>query len=184
MKTMEKILIFTFAALVFASCSKDGDGTDPFGGGGGNTAALVGNWTSTGATGTVGYGSSSLGTSLANVVNESIGSFNLNSVVVFRFETGGLATILDMGTLYAQVTYSLKDNTLTLTNRDDQTLTLSMNITMSGNEFTLDARGTDIAVLAAWAIGNAVLKTNGYDGMTEAGLQVSVADLTIKFQKQ
>jgi hypothetical protein len=175
------ILICAFASCLLAGCSKDGDGTDPFNNGG-NNAVLVGKWTSVSTTGSVGYGSSDLGVSLANAVNKSIQTFNLTDVVTFMFETDGMVTLLDMGTLYTQGSYSLKGNTLTLTNTENQTL--NMNIVLNGNEFTLNASGTEIAALAAWAIGNAVLKTNEYGGMTEAGLNVTAADLTMKFKKQ
>ena len=172
-------LISILASCLLVACSSDGDGTDPFGGGGN---ALIGKWTSISATGTVGFTNSTLGNSLANAINNSMTTYNLTNVVHLQFDANGRVALYDMGTLYDQGTFSLKGNNLVLTN--DQNQTLNMNISLNGNEFTLNASATDIAALVAWAIGDAVLSTNGYGGMVEAGLQVAAADLTIKFQKQ
>ncbi|MDR1880347.1 MAG: lipocalin family protein [Tannerellaceae bacterium] len=175
------MLLGALASCLLAGCNESGDGTDPFNIGGG-ASSLVGKWTSASATGTVAYGTSELGVALANAVNENIQTYILNDVVTFTFETGGTVKLLDMGTLYTQGTYSLKGNTLTLTNQEKQTLNLT--IALKETEFTLDASGTEIAALAVWAIGDAVLRANNYGGMTETGLEVTVADLTMKFVKQ
>jgi hypothetical protein len=181
MKTLLQFSLMCLLTLALVSCSKNGgDGTDPFGGGGGSSA-LTGKWTSISATGTVGY-STDLGAQLAAAVNQNIATYNLTNVVVFQFETNGKLSLYDMGELYEQGTYSLKGNTLTLTNSQNQSL--NMNIAMSESEFTLSAAGTDVAVLVAWAIGDTMLKVNNYGGMFETGVQVSQADLTVKFKKQ
>lgn len=180
------IVIGMMVLCVLASCSKGGDGgggMDPFGGGGGgNNSSLVGKWTSVSATGTVGYTNSQLGNSLTQVVNSNISGYGLENVVDFLFEANGKLTLYDFGTVFEQGTYSLKGNTLTLKNNQNDVLNL--NITLSGNEFTLDASGTDIAALVAWAIGDHVLRGNGYAGMTQNGIEVTAANLILKFKKQ
>jgi hypothetical protein len=174
------------ATLMFAACSKDGDGSsDPFGGGGGgngngNSAAIVGKWTSVSATGTVGY-TGDLGPSLANAINENIASFILTNVIVFQFDADGKVTMSLLGEIIDQGKWSLNGKALTLTDDQNDSFTCDM---VNEKEFKYTGLNTDISAYVAWAIGNAVLNTNNYGGMSETGTQVSTANLSIKFQKQ
>ncbi|GHT43858.1 hypothetical protein FACS189438_1860 [Bacteroidia bacterium] len=151
------------------------------GGGGTTNSALVGKWTSISATGTVAYGNTQLGVSLANAVNSNMQTYNLTSVADLQFDANGKVSYFDMGTLHDEGTWSLNSNKLKLTNKQNQTL--NMDIVLNGNQFTLNASGTEIAALVAWAIGDAVLNNNNYGGMAQTGLEVTVADLTIVFKK-
>ena len=179
-----------FTCLLLACGTGGGGGSnDPLGGGGGNdgggggtNSALVGKWTSISATGTVAYGNTQLGVSLANAVNGNMQTYDLTGVVDLQFDANGKAKLFDMGTLASEGTWSLSGSTLKLIDTR-QNATFSMTITISGNQFTLNAAGTDIAGLAAWAIGDHVLRGNNYGGMTQTGLDVTAADLTMKFQK-
>ena len=181
------VVIGVMVLCVLASCSKDGDGgggMNPFdggGSGGGSSSSLVGKWTSISCTGTVGYSSSTVSVSLTTAVNSNITGYELEGVSYLQFEASGKLSLYDLGTLYEQGTYTLKGNTLTLKNSRNETL--NFKITINGNEFTLEASGTEIAALVAWAIGEAVLRYNGYAGMTQTGTEVTVANLTIKFKK-
>ena len=167
-------VLILFAATVFTSCSKGDDETK-------DSDVLTGKWTCLSVTGTVGY-STDLGNSLAAAINKDITKFNLTNVVDLNFDPSiGKVAIQNMGTFFGQFDYTLSGNRLLLKQNG---YSLNYSINWIGDDFTIDASGTDLAMVAAWAIGNAVLKTNGYGGMNDAGVEVTQYDLIMRFQKQ
>ncbi|MDR1120527.1 MAG: hypothetical protein LBM08_06375 [Dysgonamonadaceae bacterium] len=170
---------------LFSGCDKDSGGGDGSGGlfggggeGGGATGNLTGTWTTVSTAGTVEYSFAEL----TNAVNGSITTYQLDNVVTLTFGADKSLAMSVLGQQYDSGKYSLSGNTLTMTNTDNESFTL--NLTFNGNEFTCNASSSIIGYWVAWAIGNAVLKANGYDGMDATNTEVTAVNLTVKFKKQ
>jgi hypothetical protein len=159
-----------------------GDGTDPFGGGGGGggdaAGNLTGTWTTVSATGTVNYSNASL----ASLVNRDMQTYELDDVLLMTLNADKSFAIVVGGSPKFNGTYSLSGNALTLT--DQQKASLTLNLTVSGSEFTCDASGSGLAYWIAWCIGEYELQQAGYGGMTETGVEVTAYNLTLKFKKK
>jgi hypothetical protein len=172
--------------VLFAGCDTggggSGDSTDPFGGGGGGggttTGNLTGTWTTISATGTVGYSNASL----ATTVNNNMTGYQLDDVITLTFNADKTFTMSVLGDPSDSGKYSMSGNTLTMTNT--QNTSVSLNLTVSEKEFTCNASGTPFANIVAWILGEYVLTQNGYQGMSESGISVTSANLTLKFEKK
>jgi hypothetical protein len=178
---MEKIKIIGLTALIFAvtvvtSCNKEIE----------SASALVGNWTSVSATGKVQFGFSALGTDVAKVINDNIASYDLNDVMNFNFSKEGVTTSSFMyGVTYLTLwDYSFDNNILTLTAPLGEKQLFS--ISLQGDEFSIHNYAfstTEMEIVIGNALGEMEVRKRGYESLAKAGITLSGANLTVKFQK-
>jgi len=195
-KMVESVILCVLISCVITACHgggggggggtspfDDGSGTIPGGGGGTGSSSLVGTWNVTSASGTVAYGTTQLGTSLATTVNNNMSQFTFSDAMWLQFDAKGNTSIYLYGELVEQATYTLSGGKLTIKDSENNSSTMPITLS-SATEFTLDASGTLIAAALAYVIGDYLLSQNGYTGMEASGLSVTAANLTIKFQKK
>ena len=156
------IAVLILCAAALTSCNKEE----------GNKNALVGEWKSVSATGTVNY----FNTTLTSIVNSKLDTMDLTGIANLEFDKEGKASCFPY--IY---TYTFEDNVLRLTPYQGGQTDL-YKVEVNGNEFTLTHHGLFVGkVLAdiAWEIGNKELKANGLSG----SVNVTSANLVVKFQK-
>ncbi|MDR1356390.1 MAG: hypothetical protein LBJ58_01825 [Tannerellaceae bacterium] len=193
---MKKFLNYAMSAIfaisVLASCSTGGGGgVSPFdiggdvngGGGGTNNADIVGKWTSVSLTGTVEYtGGGQLGPALSEAINQNLATYDMTGVTEMQFDAGGKMTLYDLGAVFLEGTWSVESDGSIKIARNSDEFTF-VNAPVNG-EITHNGYNTLLCALAAWAMGDAVLRSNDYKGMEAEGIEITKAQLIIKYKKK
>lgn len=171
-----------FAATAATSCNKDDDN-------GGSTSAFVGEWKSVSATGSVAFGSSELGTDVAETINNNIASYDLHDVMNFLFTEYSMFAKLDYpGLTYSSSwNYTLEDNILVFSKPPPMTYFEIFSISLHGDEFSIHCESSstsEIEIAIGRALGEMEVRARGYESMSKAGINISRASLSVKFKKQ
>ena len=156
------------AALMFAGCNKDDDG---------GASALIGEWTSVSATGSVTY----FNTALTSIVNSKLTTYDLTGVATLGFDKSGKLMYSGKVSFPVIYDYTLNGDKLTFSANEGREQDL-YKVEVNGDEFTLTHYGVfvgDVLAHIAWYLGDMELKANTMSG----SVNVTAANLTIKLKK-